>query len=1088
MAKASFATVLKSWFSASDGSSQQIARIASFIVTLVGCLVFIGWSLNIPILRSPILGAATMKANTALCFILAGISLGLQTRHRQNRRTVRIAKGCAIAVSTIAFLTLCQYLFSWNLGIDQLLVQDPLTLDTSYPGRMGDNTALNFALTGLALWLRGQKTRRSDFVAQSATLCVAAIALLSVVGYAYNVQVFHRFIFYSTSMAFHTALTFLVLCGGILASRTDYGLWKIFTGELAGSIVARRLIPIAIAVPLGLGWLVLHGLTLKLYDTAFCLALLVFSLILTFTIVILRNARSLNQVDYDRRRSDERLRSSEERYQRLAANIPGVLYQYVIHSDGSHGFLYVSPKSKELYEPTIEELQNGDRYMEQRLHPEDAEQVHAAGIAAAQHLSLFNLEFRLLMPSGQIKWIQATSHPTRQENGDVVFDGLMTDISDRKQTQLDEQFLSELDLRLRQLSDVDAMAWEVVNCLGEYLNVDRCMWNEIDNAANLAIVKQDWYQRKDMPSVVGVYKLSDFALPDLIELYHQGQTVVVADVTTHPYTSSFVENYIPYDTSAYVAVPCVIERNWVAMLVVNARTARNWRSDEVALLQEVVRRLWAIIEQTRAIQALREQEERLRLALQAANQGFYDLNVQTGKTIVSLEYAQMLGYDLETLQETNAKWRERLHPDDWEPVSRVYEEYIAGDRSEYYVEFRQQTRSGEWKWILSLGKIVAWDAEGNPLRMLGTHTDISDRKQAEVALWESERKFSAIFNQTFELIGLLSLDGILLEVNQSALDSINAQQNELVGKWFWETPWWTHSVQLQAQLKDAIDQAARGELIRYEVQFPSGSDHTMITDFSLKPIFDKSGQVVTLIAEGRDITDRKQAEIALQERNQELDAFVHIVSHDLKAPLRAISNLSQWIEEDLEGILSADSQQQMALLRSRVQRMEAMIDGLLNYARIGRMDDMIEPTAVEELLSEVIDSLNPPPSFSITIAPGLPTFNTKRLLLSQVFANLIGNSIKHHDRPEGSIRISGQDQDNFYEFAIVDDGPGIAPEYHDKIFTIFQSGKPKSRQDTSGIGLSIVKKIIESEKGMIRLESELVKGTTFYVTWPKKEE
>ncbi|BAU12248.1 PAS/PAC sensor hybrid histidine kinase [Leptolyngbya sp. NIES-3755] len=128
---------------------------------------------------------------------------------------------------------------------------------------------------------------------------------------------------------------------------------------------------------------------------------------------------------------------------------------------------------------------------------------------------------------------------------------------------------------------------------------------------------------------------------------------------------------------------------------------------------------------------LSESEERLRLALVAANQGLYDLNVQTGDAIVSPEYAQMLGYDPETFVETNAAWHDRLHPDDWERVGQTYLDYITGKTSEYRVEFRQRTRSGNWKWILSLGRIAAWDSEGQPLRMLGTHTDIDDRKAAE---------------------------------------------------------------------------------------------------------------------------------------------------------------------------------------------------------------------------------------------------------------------------------------------------------------------------------------------------------------------
>jgi signal transduction histidine kinase len=234
-----------------------------------------------------------------------------------------------------------------------------------------------------------------------------------------------------------------------------------------------------------------------------------------------------------------------------------------------------------------------------------------------------------------------------------------------------------------------------------------------------------------------------------------------------------------------------------------------------------------------------------------------------------------------------------------------------------------------------------------------------------------------------------------------------------------------------------------------------------------------------------DITDRKQTQSDLEARNQELDSFVHIVSHDLKAPLRAVSNLSQWIEEDLAESLTPANQQQMNLLRERLGRMSATIDGLLDYARIGRSEESIEPVAVAELIAQTIDSLAPPPTFSISIAPNLPTLNTKRLFLSQVFANLIGNGIKHHDRSDGSIQISCQECGDFYEFGIADDGPGIAPENHDKVFAIFQAVNPQNSPDSTGIGLAIVKKIIEAEGGTIRLESELGHGTTFYFTWKR---
>lgn len=152
--------------------------------------------------------------------------------------------------------------------------------------------------------------------------------------------------------------------------------------------------------------------------------------------------------------------------------------------------------------------------------------------------------------------------------------------------------------------------------------------------------------------------------------------------------------------------------------------------------------------------ALRESEERLRLALLAANQGWYDLNVQTGEAVVSPEYALMLGYDPDSFRETHAAWCDRLHPEDREEVCRVYRDYVEGRRGEYRVEFRQRMRSGGWKWVLSLGRIVEWDRDGKPLRMLGTHTDIDERKRVEAERLEMERRL--LHAQKLESLGVLA--------------------------------------------------------------------------------------------------------------------------------------------------------------------------------------------------------------------------------------------------------------------------------------------------------------------------------------------
>ena len=252
-----------------QSNSRLVSRVRSFsqaasaAVILVGFLVLVAWMFDIAALKSVAPGLATMKANTALAFLLTGVSLWLLGTGKADRGRRLVAQVAAFIVALISLLTISEYLFSWNLGIDELLFRDD-ALGSSHPGRPSGSTALTFFLVGSALLLLDVGSRRSHRLAEFLTLTALLISLLGLVGYAYGVGSLYAFDPFS-SMALHTALTLFVLCTGILSARPDRGLMAVATGNTAGGLVVRRLLPATIAIPAILGWLSLKGHHAGLY-------------------------------------------------------------------------------------------------------------------------------------------------------------------------------------------------------------------------------------------------------------------------------------------------------------------------------------------------------------------------------------------------------------------------------------------------------------------------------------------------------------------------------------------------------------------------------------------------------------------------------------------------------------------------------------------------------------------------------------------------------------------------------------------------------------------------------------------------------
>lgn len=453
--------------------------------------------------------------------------------------------------------------------------------------------------------------------------------------------------------------------------------------------------------------------------------------------------------------------------------------------------------------------------------------------------------------------------------------------------------------------------------------------------------------------------------------------------------------------------------------------------------------------------------------------------------------SQAIGKNIHELLHT--EWRQRF-----DEIQKVFFErgYWQGELVRTKEDGTKITVASRWT--------LQRDDRDRPQAILEISNDISDRKRSERALAESAQRFRDTFEQAAVGMAQASVDGKLLLVNQKLCEIVGYSRQELMAKNFQDI---TFGEDLGNEL-ELLRQLLAEEIDNYciEKRYVCKDGELVWVNLTVSLLQEQNGTQL-LMGVVEDIRERKQAEESLRlhaeelrwtanslaqttsvlrKRNQELDQFAYVVSHDLKAPLRAIANLSSWIEEDLSDSMTEDTLHQMNLLRGRAHRMESLIEGLLQYSRVGRIQLASETVKVEKLLAEIIDSLAPPSGFDVKVEPGMPTFVTERLPLQQVFSNLISNAIKHNRNESGYVNISFKELENFYEFAVADDGPGIAPQYHDKVFVIFQTLEARDKVENTGIGLSLVKKIVESQGGTISLESAEGEGATFRFTWPKQ--
>ncbi len=371
------------------------------------------------------------------------------------------------------------------------------------------------------------------------------------------------------------------------------------------------------------------------------------------------------------------------------------------------------------------------------------------------------------------------------------------------------------------------------------------------------------------------------------------------------------------------------------------------------------------------------------------------------------------------------------------------------------------------------------------------------RSGGDIALAESERNFKSLYETSLDMFASINpIDASILNCNQRLCYRLGYSKSDIIGK----KVFFVYHPDCHKLVESAFNQfVSQGTVKNTKLELKTKSGEKVGVILNVNAVRDNNGRILYSASSWTDISeiilaeerlkqnneDLRQANLELIRSNKELDEFAYAASHDLKSPLRAIDNLSKWILKDSGHLLPEKSRNDLETVRVRVARMNSLLSGLLEFSRIGQMNDKIESVDTTEVVKSAFELSLPPTGFSLEIEGSLPKFETVKVPFEKVMRNLLDNAIKHHDREDGKVTIRCNQDLEFYQFDIEDDGPGISEKYREQIFHMFKTLKPKGKGGGSGVGLALVKKTVENLKGEIDIDSAAPTGTIFRFTWPQ---
>ncbi|MEG4031282.1 MULTISPECIES: PAS domain S-box protein [unclassified Microcoleus] len=1038
--------------------------MASLLVIAIGCLVLLGWQFDISLLKSGFPGmTSTMKANTAICFLLAGVSLRL-LQYQRTRLHNCIAQWMAGFIIILGMLTLIQYIFGWKLGIDEWLFPDFVSSATPYPGRMGLNTALNFVLMGLALLLLGQNSQRYTWFAQIFSSVATLISLLALFAHLFHVDILERLATITTTQPVNTIATFFILYGGILWLRPKQGLMQVVNSPLVGGVMVRWLLPWGTIFPVTLNWLTLQGQNLGWYNVNFGYTLRSTVMVVTFSILILGTARSLNQIDYRRQKAEKEIKKLNETLeilvaertdalQKSQARFAGILEianDAIISVDRTQRITLFNQGAEKMFGYKIKDILGKPLNL---LLPEQFRDAHP------QHIKQFaqsSTRARRMGERGEIlgrrqdgTQFSAEASISKLEMGDeTVFTVIMRDISDRKQ----------IEMALRNSEEQFRHAFE-------------------DASIGMAIVSLDGHWVKVNPALC---QILGYSSEELLALTFQ-------DIT-HPddldADLSYANQLLAGTISTYQLEKRYFHKQGhIIWILLDGSLVQDGQGNSlhfIAQIQDITARKEA--QKTLELQSVIMNNMAGGVCLIKASDLMLVYTNPTFDAMFGYTEDELAGQALGVLNYVDTNFTPDI------TVLDIVTQIEQTGEAKYEVHNRKKDGTLFWCRVHT----SRFDHPEYGTVYVAVQEDATELKLAEQALQATTNRLNFLLNYSPVVIFSSKPAGDYgaTFISENIKDILGYETSEfLEDSKFWVNHLYPDDVE---RVLNGLANLFVNDFYFHEYRFRRSDGVYRWMLGQLRLIRDNSGTPVEILGYLIDISDRKQAELESHqatEANQAKTVFLANMSHELRTPLNSILGFTQLMS--YERNLTPSLQERLQIVNRSGRHLLDLINDILDLSKIesGRMTlnlsdfDLINLLAsIEEMFQVKVQSKELQLIFQL--GPDIPQFvHSDEKKLYQVLVNLLGNAIKFTNQGSVTLRVRAGQRDKtscHLCFEIEDTGVGISPTEIDKLFKVFvQAEAGNNLSQGTGLGLAISQKLVKLMGGQIRVKSTLNRGTTF---------